>query len=273
MNNLLIISISFYVLSSAGFICYLFKQDVRCHNAALYLFIAGFACHLIFFGYDYLITGHIPTSNLRGTLIFAGLAVSAVFLVLQFKFGLKILGTYVAPLSSLILVIASLLKATPFNAGNTFNNAWLIFHIITVFMGDAAFALACGIGIFYLIQERAIKNKTQGFFFSRLPSLELIDNMGYACVITGFTMLTIGLITGLIYAHEIWGKFWSWDPKEVWSAITWLLYATLLHGRISLGWRGRKAAIICIIGFCVLLFTFLGVNFLLKGHHGEFTRF
>jgi len=273
MSNFIIFAIFFYILSSAAYICYLFKQDVRYHKGGLYLFIAGFACHIIIFGNEYLATGYIPTHNLRGTLVFAGLAVAAVFFILQYKFGLKILGAYVAPLNTIILIIASLLQDVPYNANNVFNNIWLIFHIITIFMGDAAFALACGIGVFYLLQERALKNKTQGFFFSRLPSLELIDNMGYVCVITGFTMLTIGLITGLIYANVIWGRFWSWDPKEVWSAITWLLYAALLHGRISLAWRGRKAAIMCIIGFGVLLFTFLGVNFLLDGHHGEFTRY
>jgi ABC-type transport system involved in cytochrome c biogenesis permease subunit len=86
-------------------------------------------------------------------------------------------------------------------------------------------------------------------------------------------MLTIGLITGLVYAKSVWGRFWSWDPKEIWSGITWLIYAALLHERLAVGWRGRKAAIMAIIGFAVLLFTFFGVNFLLKGHHGVFTKF
>jgi len=133
-------------------------------------------------------------------------------------------------------------------------------------------ALACGAGLLYLLQEHAIKSKHRGFFFKRLPSLELLDHTGYACIVTGFTMLTFGLITGLIYAKSVWGRFWSWDPKEVWSGITWLLYAALLHQRLTFGWRGRRAAIMAIIGFAVILFTFLGVNFLLKGHHGEFTR-
>lgn len=273
MTNFIIIAILFYILSATAFICYFIKQDVRCHKSGLYLFIGGFVCHAILFAIDYLGTGHIPIHNLRGTLIFAALAFSAVFLILQYKFGLKILGAYVAPLNTMILIIAFSLSETPYITENVFNNIWLVLHIITIFLGDAAFATACGIGIFYLLQERAIKNKTQGFFFSRLPSLELIDRMGYACVMTGFTMLTIGLAAGLVYANVIWGRFWSWDPKEVWSAITWIFYAILLHGRISLAWRGRKAAIMCIVGFCVLLFTFLGVNFLLDGHHGEFTRF
>jgi cytochrome c-type biogenesis protein CcsB len=144
-------------------------------------------------------------------------------------------------------------------------------HIITIFMGNAAFALACGLGMLYLLQENAIKKKARGFFFSRLPSLDLLDTTGYASIVVGFSMITIGLITGVIYAKAIWGKFWSWDPKEVWSAITWLFYAALLHERLTVGWRGKRAAIMAIIGFGVILFTFFGVNFLLQGHHGSFT--
>jgi cytochrome c-type biogenesis protein CcsB len=139
-------------------------------------------------------------------------------------------------------------------------------------MGEASFALACGVGFLYLVQEHTIKSKTHGFFFKRLPSLELLDTTGYACIVTGFTMLTLGLITGFIYAKSVWGRFWSWDPKEVWSGITWLLYAALLHQRLTVGWRGRRAAIMAIIGFAVILFTFFGVNFLLQGHHGGFTK-
>ena len=131
-------------------------------------------------------------------------------------------------------------------------------------------------GFYFFFFASEFLNKDFPFILKLLPGsyvLERLDNTGYVCVIIGFTMLTIGLITGIVYAKSIWGRFWSWDPKEVWSAITWLLYAALLHGRISVGWRGRKAAILSIIGFGVLLFTFFGVNFLLQGHHGEFTRY
>jgi ABC-type transport system involved in cytochrome c biogenesis permease subunit len=82
----------------------------------------------------------------------------------------------------------------------------------------------------------------------------------------------VGLITGFIWAHVVWGRFWSWDPKEVWSGITWLIYAALLHERLVAGLRGRRAAVLAIIGFAAMLFTFLGVNLLLEGHHNEFTR-
>jgi cytochrome c-type biogenesis protein CcsB len=257
-----------------GYILYLIMQKKALHRIGFYLFIAAFLCHTAVMYGEYLISGHVPVHNLRGTLIVAGWTVACVFLMLQFRYKLNVLGAYAAPLMCLILIVASRLQDLPDNYSKTiFNNVWLVFHIVTIFIGEAAFALACGVAIFYIAQEHSIKNKIQGFFFDRLPSLELIDNVGYFCIIVGFTMLTAGLATGMVYAHEIWGRFWSWDPKEVWSGITWLLYAMLLHGRVSLGWRGRKAAIMSIIGFCVLLFTFFGVNFLLKGHHGVFTRF
>jgi cytochrome c-type biogenesis protein CcsB len=115
--------------------------------------------------------------------------------------------------------------------------------------------------------ERELKRKKLGAIFKRLPSLDVLDDINYRCLTIGFPLLTLGIITGSIWASFAWGSYWSWDPKEVWSLITWLLYAALLHGRMTVGWRGRKAAILAIVGFCAILFTFLGVNLLLPGLH------
>jgi cytochrome c-type biogenesis protein CcsB len=211
--------------------------------------------------------------NLRETLSLAAWAVAGVFLVIPYKYNLKILGIFAAPLVTLIMIVVSLLPSAPAQVSNIFKNFWLISHVVAIFIGEASFALAGGLGVLYLTQENAIKTKKHRFFFKRLPSLDLLDITGYACIVVGFTLLTLGLITGFIYARSIWGRFWSWDPKEVWSGITWIFYAILLHERLTVGWRGRKSAIMAIIGFGVLIFTFLGVNLLLEGHHGEFTRF
>ncbi|MCG8470665.1 MAG: cytochrome c biogenesis protein, partial [Desulfobacterales bacterium] len=155
----------------------------------------------------------------------------------------------------------------------TFTSFWFAAHIVTVFLGEAALAMACGAGVLYILQEHAIKEKKRGFFYRRLPSLEQLDGMGYACIVVGFTALTLGLVTGLLYAKLIWHRFISWDPKEVWSGISWIIYAVLLHERLAVGMRGRNAALLSIAGFVVLLFTLFGVNFLMGGHHGQFTRF
>ena len=272
MKYLFIITIIFYLTSTVGYISYLFSQKNFSQKSGYWLLFAGFLCHCATIAYGFIESGHIPVNNLHETLSITGWAIAGVFLVFQYKFKLKILGVYAAPLVTFVMIAASSLSSEPTQTKNIFNSLWFVIHIISVFIGEASFALACGVGLLYLVQEKAIKTKNYGFFFQRLPSLELLDTTGYACIITGFTMLTIGLVTGFVYAKLIWGKIWGWDPKEVWSCITWLLYAALLHGRLAIGWRGRRAAIMSIIGFAVLLFTFFGVNFLLTGHHEQFTR-
>jgi cytochrome c-type biogenesis protein CcsB len=114
----------------------------------------------------------------------------------------------------------------------------------------------------YLIQERFLKKKRLGSLYQKLPSLDVLDEINYRCLSFGFPLLTVAIITGAIWAETAWGTYWSWDPKETWSLITWFIYAALLHGRLTTGWRGRRAAVLAIVGFFVLLFTFLGVNLL-----------
>jgi cytochrome c-type biogenesis protein CcsB len=272
MEIFIIITALIYLLSSAGYLMYLFLQTDRLHKTGYGLFVAGFVVHSLALALALIKSGHLPAGNLPGNLLIATWVLSAAFLYFQFKFKLKVMGIFAAPLAGLIMVLVSGLDWAPMPARTIFNNFWFVLHIVTIFSGEAMFALACALGILYLIQEHAIKTKKRGFFFNRLPSLDALDTTGYACIAAGFTLLTIGLITGLVYAKVIWGRFLGWDPKEIWSGISWLVYAILLHERLTVGWRGRKAAIWSIVGFAVLLFTFLGVNFLLEGHHGAFTR-
>jgi len=260
------------LLSTTGYLLYLFIQKNYLHQTGRYLLITGFLWHSVIILSWFFQSGTIPVYNLRETVTIAGWAIAGVFIFVQYKFNLKILGIYAAPLAAIIMLFVSQLPEGCAGVKNIFNSFWLVIHIFTIFIGEASFALACGLGILYLMQERTIKKKRRGFFFRRLPSLEMLDYTGYACIIIGFTFLSIGLAAGFVYAKSVWGKMWSWDPKEVWSAITWVLYAALLHQRLTVGWRGRRAAIMAVIGFVVILFTFFGVNFFLKGHHEVFTR-
>ena len=273
MEIVIIITILLYVLSTAVYFAYLLFQKNYLHQTGFYLLAAGFLCHSAAISYVFIKSGVVPVNNLHETFATAGWAIAGVFIIFKYKYNLKILGVYAAPLATVVMLIASRLPVEPEHVKSVFNNIWLVFHAIMLLIGEASFAIACGVGIVYLVQEHAIKTKKHGFFFKRLPSLELLDTVGYASIVAGFTMLTIGLITGLVYAKTVWGRFWGWDPKEVWSVITWLLYAALLHERLAVGWRGRRTAIMAIVGFVVLLFTFFGVNILLQGHHTELIKF
>jgi len=272
MTAALILIILLYMLSSAAYILYFAAQNKFLPPVAYGILMAGFLLHSGVIGYQYVQFGQIPVQNLHQTLSFAAWALAGVYLLIRYRFHLKILGAYTAPLATLIMVAAFCIPQTPVVPSKVLNSVWIVVHVGIIFIGEAALALAGGTGVLYLLQERAIKTKNPRFFFKRLPSLAFLDSTGYAFIITGFTFLTIGLITGFIYAEKVWGKLWSWDPKEIWSVITWLIYAALLHERLVAGWRGRRAAIMAIIGFAALIFTFLGVNFLLEGHHNEFTR-
>jgi len=272
MEAAIIISILLYLISSAGYLAYLFLQKSYLQRAGFVALMAGFAFHTLALALDSFQQGHFPAANMRETLSLAGWATAGVFILLNLRYRLKILGVYAAPFIALIMVVVSQLPDEPTQTTRLFKSVWLVAHVTFIFLGEAAFALACGVGILYLLQENSIKTKKRRYVFKRLPSLELLDSTGYACIVVGFTLLTAGLITGLIYAKSVWGRFWSWDPKEVWSGISWLFYAVLLHERLTVGWRGRRSAIMAIIGFSVLLFTFLGVNLLMEGHHKEFTK-
>jgi cytochrome c-type biogenesis protein CcsB len=140
---------------------------------------------------------------------------------------------------------------------------WLTSHVVTCFMGYAAFTVAFGCGLIYLLKNKEKGNVEKPAGFSgKLPAFVTLDTLIYQSITLGFVFLTIGIMTGSIWAHYAWGSYWSWDPKETWSLITWLVYAILLHSRYVRGWRGKRMAILAIIGFVCVLFTYLGVNYL-----------
>ena len=149
---------------------------------------------------------------------------------------------------------------------------WLIAHVVTCFIGYAAFAVACGMGIMYLVKHKREETKkakrdTTETLIDTLPKKRIIDDVIYKSIVFGFVWLSVGIITGAIWANEAWGTYWSWDPKETWSLITWFVYAAAMHARFTRGWGGKKIAWIAIIGFFCVVFTYYGVNFLLSGLH------
>jgi cytochrome c-type biogenesis protein CcsB len=256
MDLFFALTIACYLASSLGYQGYILFQKRPLHRVANVLLWLGFLCHTVFVGLQYVEGGHVPLQNLHETLSTFGWALVGVFLILQIRFHLMVLGALVAPLATLSVVIASMLPRPPLELAPLFKSLWRTLHLGTLVVGVAAFAIACFASILYLIQERAIKDKKPGFFFRRLPSLKLLDSVGYASLIVGFPMLTFGVITGVIYAQMVHGRFWSWNPREILGAITWLVYAALLHERLAVGWQGRRAAIMTIVGFVILLFTF-----------------
>ena len=211
--------------------------------------------------------GHALFSNMYESLVFFSWTVAILYIFVELKYKESIIGVFASPLIFLAIASASFdptvsNKISPLIPALKSN--WLIAHVITCFLGYSGLAVAFGFSIMYFVKPR---NSEFDSIFAKLPSWELIDELTYQMVIFGFLFLTIGIITGAVWANSAWGTYWSWDPKETWSLITWFIYAIFMHLRVMRGWSGKNLAWVSIIGFIAVLFTYFGVNYFLSGLH------
>ena len=215
--------------------------------------------------------GHAPLSNLYESVVFFSWTIVLIFGILDMKYKYRIIGAFVIPFALLGMAWAQLsLESNIEPLVPALQSNWLLYHVITCFLGYACFAVACGISIMYLIKigaESADSNAAAGGIVSTFPSARILDDMNYRAIMIGFPLLTLGIITGAAWANYAWGTYWSWDPKETWSLIVWFVYAAFLHARITRGWVGKRAAWLSIIGFAATIFCYLGVNLFLSGLH------
>ena len=213
--------------------------------------------------------GRAPLTNLYESLAFFAWTIAVIYLVLEIKFKIKTVGAFVAPFPFLIMAYAALNPNDIQPLVPALKSNWLISHVVSCFVGYAAFAVSFCVSVLYFIKVGAESRspKSGGSFWGFLPSSSALDEIGYKTIAIGFPLLTIGIVTGAFWANVAWGTYWSWDPKETWSLIVWLIYAAYLHARITRGWRGKRAAILSIVGFAATLFCYLGVNLILSGLH------
>ncbi|MBC8208377.1 MAG: c-type cytochrome biogenesis protein CcsB [Desulfobulbaceae bacterium] len=216
--------------------------------------------------------GHAPLTNMYESLVFFAWTIIAFYLFLEWKYKIRTIGAFAVPFAFLAMAYASF--STEFSKEISplipaLQSNWLIAHVVTCFIGYAAFTVATGLAIIYLIKNSsASRNSTdESTLLATLPSLSVIDDLTHKSMVFGFLWLTVGIITGAVWANSAWGTYWSWDPKETWSLITWFIYAITLHARYTRGWGGKRIAWLAILGFLSVLFTYYGVNFILSGLH------
>jgi cytochrome c-type biogenesis protein CcsB len=208
--------------------------------------------------------GHAPLANFYESLVFFSWAILLLYLLMEVKTRNRSLGTFVLPVAFLALGFASIAPGVSDHIQPlvpALQSNWLTIHVLTCFLGYAAFACAFGLGGMFLMKGSP-EAVNVGSFRRLIPATDLLEELIYQAVCLGFILLTLGIMTGSVWAHYAWGTYWSWDPKETWSLITWIVYAVMLHARSVRGWRGRRMAWLALCGFASVLFTYLGVNYL-----------
>ncbi len=275
MDSSIILGITTFAYLAAT-ICYVafgvFRKDLI-SKAGLATLVVAIIANICGIGLRWLEThqqgiGYVPLSNMYESLVFFALCIAVLYVFIELQYKVKIFGTYIVPFTFTAMAYASfspefgkeikpLLPALQSN--------WLVAHVVTCFIGYAAFTLACGLAIFYLLNE--YKSRKGVVDSGTVQLLKTIDIINYKMIVFGFIWLTAGIITGAVWANSAWGTYWSWDPKETWSLITWFVYALALHARYTRGWDGSRMSVMSIIGFTAVIFTYYGVNFLLSGLH------
>lgn len=256
-----------YFLATILYLVHIISLKKAISTWAARVAFGGFAVHTLAFVIRYVEAGYPPVTNLYESLSFFAWMIVGLLLISHARYRVMVLGAFLTAIALILMLFALALPKEIVPLAPVLRSFWHPFHVFFAFLGNASFSIAFCCGILYLVQEHRLKTRKAGALSQRLPSLKMLDDLNYQSLTLGFPLLTLGIITGAIWAEYAWGRYWGWDPKETWSLITWFLYAALLHQRLTVGWRGRKAAIMAIVGFAAVLFTFLGVNLVLPGLH------
>ncbi len=238
--------------------------------AALGALGAGLLSHAASLAWIAFATERLPVTDVRSALSFFSFLVTAAFFFVYLRYRITSLGLFMLPLVFVLTLISAVHPGRSFESA-AFRSGWILVHIASTILGYTGFFLTFVAATMYLIQERQLKSKQPRAFYYRLPSLDVCDELYYRSLIFGFPFLSLGILTGFVWASRAWQGSWELDPKIVASILTWLLYLILFSARLSGSWRGRRAAYVAIFGFAAMMVTFLGVSFV-SGQHGFFPK-
>lgn len=211
---------------------------------------------------------YFPWNNWYESLVFFALVILIEYVLVQKYLHVPILGVFVTPLAwgAMLVAVHSPYGMKIPDSPPAFHSVWLSMHVPVMFIAYSALAIAFTIGLAYLIQEWQIKSRHPSDMIYELPSLDDLDRLICRVILWAQPVLTLGLLLGARWAYSVWGRYWGWDAKETWALITWLIYMIYLSLRFVGGWRGRKTVYLSMIGFVIMIFTYVGVNYLSSLH-------
>lgn len=254
-------------LAAAAYVVFFVSQKKRVRKVARMILMVSGVLQTLYLASRFILAGHTPITSMHETVVFFAWSTTWAYLSFRWRYTVKNFGTFVTVLIFGLLLLSTFSSREIVQLVPALQSLWLPVHAGVSIIAYGFFSLAfCG-GLMYLLQENELKSKRFGYFFSRLPSLDALDQLNNHCLTIGFAFFTLGIVTGSIWARQAWGTYWQWDPKETWSLITWFVYLAQVHQRFTVGWRGKRAAGMAIIGFAAVTFSLWGVSYLLGGVH------
>jgi cytochrome c-type biogenesis protein CcsB len=245
-----------------------FSRTERVGRLASAFMVLGFLLLTVGVVFRGISANRVPWGNMYEFSITGALAFSGAYLFALKKYKLRWLGLPVSLAVLLTLGTAiTLLYRPSAPLVPALKSTWLVIHVSAAIISGGVFLLANSIAGAYLILDRYEQKGVRPIWAQKLPSLEVLDNLSYRLVALVFPLWTFAVIAGAIWAESAWGRYWGWDPKETWAFITWVAYAAYLHARVTVGWRGRKAAWLCLFAGSTFLFNYIYINVWGTGRH------
>jgi cytochrome c-type biogenesis protein CcsB len=275
MDLLLLTALLLYLASAFYSIFTLAAKPPTTSRALLIMAAIGFAAHTTSLTINWVKLGHFPIVNPKEVSSFIAWGIIAYYLLIFLRYRTRALPTFILPLAFVFTLVALLLPEQPGPlpvalegaiSASEFTRIIFPIHVTLIIFSYAAFVVTFVGSVMYLMQEHELKAKTFGAVFYRLPSLNTCYEISARALTVGFVLLTLGMVTGIIWNHQRAGRYWNNDPKEVMALVTWLIYLFIMHYRLTAGWRGRRVAWLAIAGFVVVLLTWVGTRALPSYH-------
>lgn len=251
-----------YLGGTACYSAYLVRRSETLSKVSLVITGLGFLTHTVALTTRMMAAGHVPLTSSHEAISFFSWALVLVFLWVEARHHIHILGLFILPLAFISLLSAAALPKEVPTLEPVLSTVWL--HVTLSILGTVGFAVAFVAGLMYLIQERLLKSKRFNVLYAKLPPLDFLDRLNQQSIVFGFPLLTLGIIVGAVSAEFARGSYLNWNPEQTWALVTWVFYFVVLVGRLTVGWRAKRAAYLTIIGFAGVVLTFIGV--VVKGH-------
>lgn len=257
------IALYFYLSSFLSFLWgFVFKKE-KAMTWGWRLAVIGFLPQNVSMIIRWVVTGHAPVMRVYENSTLGAWFIIIIYMLLR-RWHRKMEAIGVAIIPVVLLMIGNGIFSKPYlePMSPPFKSNWLIFHIFFAWVAYGAFCVASALGVLYLLKERAESKGREVAFYERFPGLSALNDLILKTAIFGFITLTVEIGAGAIWAYELWGRYWGWDPVETWSLITWLVYAIYIHLGVTLGWKGRRMALLAILALLIVFITFGGIGFI-----------